>query len=378
MVNGRMQCASAVCIQPGKAREKGPASEMVYTKENTLNDILGNEVLGDYLYIGIAKGFVNMIPEDKRDMPLFQVAEEVKTRFGPFPVDMLLNAANQMLRVLESGDYEFLPIWCETKGEGELTVGAGDETSVFLITKKSDCKDIRPATVFVPGGAYMLVALLNEGIDAMLESEKYGYRGFALYYRVKPNVHPVPQMDMAFALMYLRKNAARFNIDPDRIATIGFSAGAHLAGIAACHHEDYKKLVLEELAKTSPELAESYSPYSAKADLMGFGYPVISFSVDSPWGKIDAVAPGREDLKGYLSIEENVSEDFPPTFCFVCENDRLVRPYTGILFANALKEKNIPYHFTMYPEAMHGIGLGAGTSAEVWPKEMFGFFGEIR
>ena len=349
---------------------------MEYTRENTLNDILSNETLGDYLYIGIAKGFVNMIPEDKRDLPLSEVAEQVKSPFGPYPVDMLLNAANQMLRVLQSGEYEFLPIRCETKGEGELNVGAGDETSVFLITKKSDTKEIRPATVFVPGGAYMLVALLNEGIDAMLESEKYGYRGFALYYRVKPNAHPIPQMDMAFSVMYLRKNAERFGIDPNRIATIGFSAGAHLAGITACHHEDYKKLVLEELEKTDPELAKAYSPYSAKADLMGLGYPVISFSVDSPWGTVKVLTPDREDLKGYLSIEENVTEDFPKTFCFVCENDRLVRPYTGILFANALKEKNVPYHFTMYPESMHGIGLGKGTPAEVWPEEMFGYFGK--
>ena len=347
---------------------------MEYTNENTLNDILRNKVLGDYLYIGIAKGFVNMIPEEKRDLPLKQVAEEVQTRFGPFPVDMLLNAANQMLRVLESGDYEFIPIWCEAKGEGELNVGAGDETSVFLITKKTDTQEKRPAAIFVPGGAYMLVALLNEGIDAMLEAEKYGFRGFALYYRVKPNAHPLPQMDMAFALMYLRKNAARFGINPEQIATVGFSAGAHLAGITACHHEDYKANVLEALGKTSPALAKAYAPYSAKADFMGFGYPVISFSVDSSWGRIDALAPGHEELKDYLSIERNIREDFPSTFCFVCENDRLVRPYTGILFANALKEKNIPYQFTMYPEAGHGIGLGAGTSAKVWPKEMFGFF----
>ena len=349
---------------------------MEYTRENSLNDILRNETLGDYLYIGIAKGFVNMIPEEQRDLPLSEVAEKVQTRFGPFPVDMLLNAANQMLRVLESGDYEFLPIWCEARGEGTLSLEKGDENSVFLITRKQNPKEPRSAAVFVPGGAYMLVALLNEGIDAMLEAEKYGFRGFALYYRVKPNAHPLPQMDMALSLMYLRKNAERFGIDPGKILTVGFSAGAHLAGITACHHEDYRKLVLEALRKTSPESAARFDGYSAKADGMGLGYPVISFSVDSPWGDIKAIAEGHEELRDYLSIERNIREDFPKTFCFVCEKDRLVRPYTGILFANALKEKNIPYHFTMYPESMHGIGLGKGTPAEVWPDEMFGFFGQ--
>ena len=347
---------------------------MRYSRESTVNEILSNETLGEYLYIGIAKGFVDMIPEDKRDIPLSEVAEQVKTRFGPYPVDMLINAANQMLEVVSSGKYEFIPIWCEESGTGTFSLSSRDKNSVFLITRKDRSEEVRPAAVFLGGGAYMLVSLLNEGIETMEKSEEYGYKGFALYYRVKPNDYPAPQQDLALAIMYLRKNAARFGIDPGRILTVGFSAGAHLAGITACHHREYAQMVIDALQETSPEKAESYRGVSAKADLMGLGYPVISFSVDSPWGDINAIAPGRDDLRDYVSIEKNITDDFPKTFCFVCENDRLVRPYTGILLANALKEKNIPHYFTMYPDSNHGIALAVGTPAEVWPEEMFGYF----
>ena len=64
----------------------------------------------------------------------------------------------------------------------------------------------------------------------------HGYVVFSINYRLagRPNgTWPAQIQDVQNALKYLRANAARFRIDPDRIASLGVSAGGHLATMVA-------------------------------------------------------------------------------------------------------------------------------------------------
>jgi acetyl esterase/lipase len=61
-------------------------------------------------------------------------------------------------------------------------------------------------------------------------------RGFAISYRLsKPGAKTFPGAvyDVKAAVQFVRANAARFGIDPDRIGLMGDSAGAHLAALVA-------------------------------------------------------------------------------------------------------------------------------------------------
>jgi acetyl esterase/lipase len=65
---------------------------------------------------------------------------------------------------------------------------------------------------------------------------KQGYALFAISYRFARKGHkafPHAVLDVIAAVQFVRGNAAAFGIDPDRIALIGASAGAHLAALAA-------------------------------------------------------------------------------------------------------------------------------------------------
>ena len=65
---------------------------------------------------------------------------------------------------------------------------------------------------------------------------RHGYALFAIEYRLmKPGVKTWPgaAYDVKAAVQYVRANAAKLDIDPDRIALIGDSAGAHLAALVA-------------------------------------------------------------------------------------------------------------------------------------------------
>ena len=61
-----------------------------------------------------------------------------------------------------------------------------------------------------------------------------GYAAASVSYRLAPkHKFPAQIVDVATAVRYLKANAARFHIDPDRVAVAGFSAGGHLASLLA-------------------------------------------------------------------------------------------------------------------------------------------------
>jgi acetyl esterase/lipase len=69
----------------------------------------------------------------------------------------------------------------------------------------------------------------------------HGYAVFAIEYRLmKPGAKTWPgaAYDTKAAVQYVRANAAKLGVDPDRIALIGDSAGAHLSALVALAGEE--------------------------------------------------------------------------------------------------------------------------------------------
>jgi acetyl esterase/lipase len=93
----------------------------------------------------------------------------------------------------------------------------------------------RPAILAIHGGAWRSG---DKGWGSNIAAELCpdGYVVFAINYRLSthPNgTWPAQIQDVQKALRYIRANAARFRIDPDRIASLGMSAGGHLATMLA-------------------------------------------------------------------------------------------------------------------------------------------------
>src|SRR5690349_3783650 len=89
----------------------------------------------------------------------------------------------------------------------------------------------RPAVIVIHGGGWRE----DSDRDFMeMHSERFaeaGYVAFNIEYRGTPGdgAFPGAVQDTICALAFVRANAARWNIDPDRIASYGYSAGGHLA-----------------------------------------------------------------------------------------------------------------------------------------------------
>jgi len=89
--------------------------------------------------------------------------------------------------------------------------------------------DIRPAVLVFPGGGYMMCSD-READPVALAYLAEGYNAFILRYTVGID-EPVSKSfaDADEAMAYLHSNAGELNIDKDKIAVVGFSAGGHLA-----------------------------------------------------------------------------------------------------------------------------------------------------
>jgi acetyl esterase/lipase len=108
-----------------------------------------------------------------------------------------------------------------------------------------------PVIASIHGGAFMGGDKSDEQVLPMLEGLKRGYAVVAVNYRLSwEATFPALVHDVKAAVRWMRANAGRYHLDPDRIAAWGGSAGAYLAsmlGVSAGVQE------LEDLGLGNPE-----------------------------------------------------------------------------------------------------------------------------
>ena len=337
-----------------------------FTLDNSLHEILvqaGKEIclfFPDFLF--------QMIPEEYRNIPLRDWAESYTMPWGlPFPLKELLNDSNMIDHASELWDW--VPLW----EEGELTLDSNDTHAVGLMIPKTDLTGVRPAVIICPGGGYETIAFNNEGMYTARRMETAGYRTFILNYRLSPNRYPIPQLDLALAIKHVRANAAKYQIDPDNLMILGYSAGGHLCASTAALRQEIEAKLMVELALRRPDLAEDYRDISIRPNKVCLCYPVISFLSEDHEPSFQALSGGDETLRAYLSIETQVDDTYPKTFVWHCEDDSLVPCSNAVRMAKALEEKHVPHLLKLYPQGEHGCHLGTGTSAEGWPETMLEF-----
>lgn len=199
-------------------------------------------------------------------------------------------------------------------------------------------KDKRPAVVFFFGGGW------NGGLVTQFEQHsKYlaarGMVTFVADYRVKSRQKTAPNACVAdgkSAIRWVRKNAARFGIDPNRIAAGGGSAGGHVAATTGiCDGLD--------------DAAEKDSPVSSKANALLLFNPVYD---NGPQGY------GHDRAKQWfpaISPAHNISQDDPPTIVFLGSKDSLIPVATATKFDEDLKAAGVKSEVHIYEGQPHGF-----------------------
>ncbi|OJU09608.1 MAG: alpha/beta hydrolase [Clostridiales bacterium 43-6] len=219
------------------------------------------------------------------------------------------------------------------------------------------------AVVICPGGGYWGLAFKHEGAQVAKWFNSFGVTAFVLKYRLPDDAIMVdkkigPLQDAQEAIRIVRRKAKEWNINPDKVGIMGFSAGGHLAATLSTHFDD--------------KVYEQKDNTSARPDFSILIYPVISMdesithmgSRESLLGK----NPSSETVK-YFSNELQVNEKTPPAFLVCSFDDDAVPILNSINYFLALKKYNVNSELHIYEKGGHGYGLGkSGGTESAWPE----------
>ncbi|WP_163713689.1 alpha/beta hydrolase [Mangrovibacterium lignilyticum] len=219
------------------------------------------------------------------------------------------------------------------------------------------------AVVICPGGGYWVEAIDHEGFQIAEYLKEHGIAAIVLKYRLPYGNSEIPLTDALQAMRYVRSKASEWKIDPGKVGIAGASAGGHLASTAGTH-----------FTMGDPEAADPLMQINSRPDFMLLLYPVISFDekITHTGSRINLIGQTNDwEVASKFSNELHVSDDTPPTFFVLADDDHGVVPENSIRFYMALKEHNIPAELHIFAKGGHGFGMKKmDLPTEKWP-DMF-------
>ncbi len=226
--------------------------------------------------------------------------------------DTTVRVINYMLDEAGKGQTIFYDIYLDDEKQADPSK---EDTGLFFFRGEPGA----PFAVICAGGGFFYVGSIHESFPAALELSEKGYNAFAIQYRT--GGADVACEDLAVATSFIFKNAEILGVATNDYLLLGGSAGARMAAY----------------------LGSYGSAYFGGDDLPKPSTVVMQYT-------------GHSDY----------TENDPPTYVCIGENDGIASPQAMERRVNALKAAGIDTEFHLYPNLGHGFGLGIGTSAEGW------------
>ena len=221
------------------------------------------------------------------------------------------------------------------------------------------------ALLLIPGGGYKWAVVDKEGLDVARVFAAAGVTCFVLRYRLPadgwaagPNA---PLQDAQRAMRLIRSHAEDYGVDPTRIASLGASAGGHLAGLLAARSDaTYTPVDAADAASFRPDLNILLYPVATMAD------PFVH-------------AGSREQLLGpspdprliiQWSLEQKDWTGVAPTVLIHALDDPSVPVENSLQLLTTVRTAGVTAEAHLFQEGGHGFGIRliAGRPAAVWPE----------
>ena len=276
---------------------------------------------------------------------------------------------------------EFVKLWpgAPPGGEGiKLTLKVTDtvEPDGFHVRAISQIQTpgffvYRPARpnglglLVIPGGGYAAEGGDRGGREIAQHFSNVGITCFVLRYRLPgegwKNRETVPLQDAQRAMRLIRRDAAKYGVDPARLAAIGFSAGGHLSASLAMRH-----------GMKTYTAADAADTLDARPLVACHMYPVVTMDEGAHPGSRDKLlgeTPSPQAVAEW-SLEKHVAADTAPSFICLPADDLIVPPFpNGIALFSALQAQKIASEMHVFEVGGHGFSLHwtIGKPAAAWP-----------
>lgn len=234
------------------------------------------------------------------------------------------------------------------------------------------------AIIVCPGGSYFWLDEDNEGDNVARWLNSNGISAFVLRYRVagirefiwhyrrvfRGNQHPDMLDDAQRAIVYVKEHSEEYNIDPNRLGIMGFSAGGHLSMSTACYFTN----------------DENRPAFAAPI------YPVVTMEDPYVHERSRRALLGDRRCKNQImqdsmSLERHVPDNCPPIFIVNCVDDDIVDYQNSVMLDSALNAKNINHKYVQYQTGGHGFGASETRGTEEsrqWKNEFLEWLEEVK
>lgn len=298
-------CGNAGQDAPTHAIESvpGTVTDGPYTVDTAISDVISDPVFENYGRL--------IFPVNSRYYSGDTLGNLHLTWYSGVDPDKTVEIVNYMKDYAEAGETIFYDIYTEAEKAADP---AKEDTGLFFFKGNPGAK----FAVCNAGGGFAYVGAMHDSFPHALKLSKKGYNAFALIYR--PGAQTACE-DLARAISFIFAHAEELEVDTDCYSLWGGSAGGRMAAYLGT-------------------------------------YGTAAF------GGGDLPKPGAIIMQ-YTGHGE-YSEDDPPTYACVGENDGIASPRIMEERLTQMKGLGIDTEFHKYPGLSHGFGLGTGTVAEGW------------
>ena len=214
-----------------------------------------------------------------------------------------------------------------------------------------------PAVIIAHGGGWEAGDKVTYVTPLFEPLAKAGFAWFSIDYRLTPDVlHPAQLDDLRDAIRFVRANASRFNIDPNRIALLGESASGQMVMQVAAESERPRPN-----AATRSAADATRSHVAAVVSFYGvYDFePMVEAAPSPPRSLLWRLfrlptldAPARAVLRAHSPIH-HVRRGMPPVLLIHGTNERLWTQ--GQSMSRVLTDRGIPHELIALEGAPHGL-----------------------
>ena len=255
-----------------------------------------------------------------------------------------------------------LPEGISAKRDIEYVPGGGKRRMLDVYYPEKAGKPV-PLVVWIHGGAWSAGSKYRTPAISLLDQ---GFAVASVTYRFSQDaVFPAQIEDCKSAIRWLRKNAAQYNIDPEKIGVWGSSAGGHLVAMLGVSGDvkDWEKG--ENLDQSSR--VQAVCDWFGPSNLLTFGpqggndrpngarpFPATD-AADSPEGKlIGGAVPENKEKARAASPTTYVTKDDAPFLIVHGDKDPLVPHAQSKELHELLEKTGVPSKLITLPGAGHG------------------------
>jgi acetyl esterase len=210
-----------------------------------------------------------------------------------------------------------------------------------------------PTLVYFHGGGWVLGDLESHDRVCRQLAQRAGCQLVAVDYRLAPeHCLPASSDDAIAAYGYLVEHASAFDIDTQRLAVGGDSAGGHLSAVVALAARDASwPLALQVLIYPATDLREAASKYPSKG--RNANVPPLTAELMSWFGQ-RSVDANTDPLDWRVSpILAETLEGTAPALVITAGADVLMDE--GVLYAARLADDGVEVEHAHYPGVIHGF-----------------------